>query len=75
MDDPDHQDSLLNWTFVSTSGIISQYDSSERELFVRAEDSLVEPASITLGVSDPDGNIDETTLPVFVRWEPLNHQN
>ena len=65
VDDPDHQDSLLNWTFVSTSGIISQYDSSERELFVRAEDSLVEPASITLSVSDPDGNIDETTLPVL----------
>ncbi|MEE3234110.1 MAG: FlgD immunoglobulin-like domain containing protein [Candidatus Latescibacterota bacterium] len=65
VEDPDHQDSQLNWNFISTSGVISQYDVFERELFVRAEESLVEPAAITLRVNDPDGNFDEVTLPVL----------
>ena len=63
--DPDHQDSELNWNFVSTSGVISQYDAFQRELFVRADESLVEPAAISLRVNDPDGNFDELTLPVL----------
>ena len=72
VEDPDHLDSELNWNFVTTSGVISQFDESERELFVRADDSLVEPASITLRVNDPDGNFDEVTLPVLFarRGEP-----
>jgi len=64
VDDPDHQDSDIEWTFSTTAGL--EFDEETGTLRQKEGEELVRPASLTLKATDPSGASHEIEVPVLV---------
>ena len=64
--DPDDPDNNISWDIFPSSGLVADYDPLARLLTLRVGDTLVEPASLSLVATDPNGNQHPAEIPVLL---------
>ena len=64
--DPDDPDNNITWDIFPTAGLLEDYDPELRLLTLREGETLVEPASLGLVATDPNGNQHSADIPVLL---------
>ena len=64
--DPDDPDNNITWDIFPSSGLVADYDPAARLLTLRAGETVVEPASLSLVATDPNGNQHPAEIPVLL---------
>ncbi|MFA6111312.1 MAG: hypothetical protein WDA75_21355, partial [Candidatus Latescibacterota bacterium] len=62
--DPDDGAGQIGWTVEPSAGLT--YDPETRQVRLSEEDSLAQPAAVSLTARDPSGRTDQVTVPVLV---------
>ncbi len=66
VNDPDDNVDQITWIVTSSSGLLSEYDSVNRQVLLSATPGMNEVASLTLTATDSDGLVASKSIPVLV---------